>query len=226
MCVCVCVSVCVRERACVRVCVCVRAFVRACVPARSVFGVCDEGPSSDQIVSLFPSTDVNAMLDSESEKESAIVIMRSREEVAGEYRNTLIAFEPCFEKKTASWTDSTCRKRPVEYYAWKKEKTDRMVERIFTAFPELRGQFEVLDSASPLTFRDYLYSPDGSAYGIKQKVGQFNLVGRLPWRNMFAAGQSALLPGIVGAMMSSFIVVRSLLGRTDLDEFIQERLSE
>jgi phytoene dehydrogenase-like protein len=101
-----------------------------------------------------------------------------------------------------------------------------MCERIYKALPDLKGNLRILDSASSLTFRDYLYSPDGSAYGIKQKVGQFNLIGRLPWRNMFAAGQSALLPGIVGAMISSFVVVRSLLGRTDLNEFIHERLGE
>jgi phytoene dehydrogenase-like protein len=192
----------------------------------TLFGVCTEGPHHDQIVSLFPSTDVDAMLDSESEKESAIVIMRSRENVDGQERNTLIAFEPCFEKMTARWADSKLRKRPADYYAWKEQKTDQMCERIFAAFPELRDTLTVLDSASPLTFRDYLHSPDGSAYGIKQKVGQFNLVGRLPWRNMFAAGQSALLPGIVGAMISSFIVVRSLMGRADLNTFIHERLGE
>ena len=69
----------------------------------------------------------------------------------------------------------------------------------------------MMDAASPLTFRDYLNSPDGSAYGVKQKIGQFNLFGRLPLRNTYAAGQSALLPGLVGAMMSSFILARKLL---------------
>jgi all-trans-retinol 13,14-reductase len=192
----------------------------------TLFAVNHEEDPDSQIVSLFPSTDVDAMLDAESEDESAIVIMRSREMVDGKVCNTITAFEPCFEKKTKRWADSTLRKRPADYYEWKAQKTERMCERIFTAFPELRGKLDILDSASPLTFRDYLHSPDGSAYGIKQKVGQFNLIGRLPWRNMFAAGQSALLPGIVGAMISSFIVVRSLLGRADLNTFIHERLGE
>jgi len=192
----------------------------------TLFGVCEEDLHSDQIVSLFPSSDVNAMLDAESGEESAIVIMRSSEMVDGELCNTIIAFEPCFEKETAQWADSKLRKRPPEYAEWKAKKTARMCERIFAAFPELRDTLKVLDSASPLTFRDYLHSPEGSAYGIKQKIGQFNLVGRLPWRNMFAAGQSALLPGVVGAMISSFIVVRSLLDRTNLNSFIHERLGK
>ena len=65
--------------------------------------------------------------------------------------------------------------------------------------PECRDM-RVIDSASSLTYRDYLHNPDGSAYGIRQKIGQFNLVGRLPLSNLYAAGQSALLPGVMGAM--------------------------
>lgn len=192
----------------------------------TLFAVNEQESADDQIVSLFPTTDVNAMLDKDSDADSAIVIMRNREIVNGKPCNSLIAFEPCFEKATAAWADSRRWKRPQEYAGWKKAKTERMCERIYNALPELKGKLRVLDSASPLTFRDYMHSPDGSAYGIKQKVGQFNLIGRLPWRNMFAAGQSALLPGIVGAMMSSFVVARSLLGRTELNEFIQKRLGE
>ncbi|MDZ4198969.1 MAG: hypothetical protein U1E27_06760, partial [Kiritimatiellia bacterium] len=71
---------------------------------------------------------------------------------------------------------------------------------------------------------DYLHSPDGSAYGIRQKVGQFNLMGRLPIRNLYLAGQSALLPGIVGAMMSSFIVTRAILDKDLFNAWIRERL--
>lgn len=192
----------------------------------TLFATNAEANPDDQIVSLFPSADVNAMLDAQSGDESAIVIMRSRETVNGRPCNTITAFEPCFEKKTARWQDSRLRKRPADYYEWKARKTERMCQRIHAAFPEMKQTMTVLDSASPLTFRDYLHSPDGSAYGIKQKVGQFNLIGRLPWRNMFAAGQSALLPGVVGAMMSSFVVVRTLLGRADLSVFIRERLGE
>jgi hypothetical protein len=48
---------------------------------------------------------------------------------------------------------------------------------------------------------------------VKQKIGQFNLVGKLPVRNLYAAGQSAVLPGVIGAMMSSLIVGRTVMGK-------------
>ena len=78
----------------------------------------------------------------------------------------------------------------------------------------------VIDSASSLTYRDYLYSPDGSAYGIRQKIGQFNVAGRLPLSNLYAAGQSALLPGVIGAMTSAFFVCRAILGRDTFKEYL------
>ena len=81
-----------------------------------------------------------------------------------------------------------------------------------------------LDAGSMLTYKDYLCSPDGSAYGVKQKLGQFNLIGKLPLHNLFAAGQSALLPGVIGAMMSSLIVGRAILGTEHFGKLLDESL--
>jgi all-trans-retinol 13,14-reductase len=81
----------------------------------------------------------------------------------------------------------------------------------------------VIDSASSLTYRDYLHNPDGSAYGIRQKLGQLNLAGRMPISNLYAAGQSALLPGVLGAMTSAFFVCRSILGREVFRQYLSGR---
>ena len=92
-------------------------------------------------------------------------------------------------------------------------------ERVFR--PDLEGKLEFLDSASQLTYRDYL-SPFGSAYGVRQKVNQFNIFGRLPIRNFYAIGQNALLPGVFGAMQSSFVLWRKLIGEQRYQQEISE----
>ena len=99
-----------------------------------------------------------------------------------------------------------------------------ITKRIIEAYPEFEGALEILGGATTLTFRDYLHSFDGSAYGIKQLVGQYNLLGKLPVRNVHAAGQSSVLPGLVGAMMSSFLIGRSLIGKDEYSRFIERRL--
>lgn len=189
------------------------------------FGVGADKLGHVRIISFFPDSDVNALLDDGgAERESALVLLCDQEIVNGESVGTLISLEPCSVKQMEPWQNSRLKKRDTSYYEWKARHAARVKERIATVYPDAAASIEILDAASPLTFRDYLNSPDGSAYGIRQKMGQFNLIGRLPWRNMFAAGQSALLPGIAGAMMSSFIVCRSLVGREQLRTFISEKL--
>ena len=101
-----------------------------------------------------------------------------------------------------------------------------MKQRLFSLYPAFENTYRILDSASVLTFRDYLHSPTGSAYGIKQKLGQLNLFGQLPLRNVYAAGQSAVLPGLLGAMLSSFVVSRAIVGKNSYHKFVEKRLTK
>jgi phytoene dehydrogenase-like protein len=98
------------------------------------------------------------------------------------------------------------------------------MDHVFRVYPAYRESLEIVDAASMLTFKEYLNSPDGSAYGIKQKMGQFNLIGKLPLHNLYAAGQSSLLPGITGAMMSSLIVGRAVVGKEQYGKLLNRAL--
>ena len=179
------------------------------------------GPS---ILSLFPKSDINALIDPRHEGDQALVIMRSVEKAEGRAYAVVNACEVSFVERLRAWKDFRRGDRPAAYREYKEERVARIRDRIIGAYPEFRDSYQVVDAASPLTFRDYLNSPDGSAYGVKQKIGQFNLLGRLPLRNMYAAGQSSLLPGLVGAMMSSFIVGRKIVGKEGYSSLLKERL--
>ena len=185
----------------------------------------DRGDDFDPtILSLFPTSDVNQLLDPGYRGVPALVIMRSRETANGKSYRVVNAFEPSFPEQVKAWKDSKRGNRPSDYQVYKQEHINNIKERIIGVYPEYGDSFKVMEAASILTFRDYLNSPDGSAYGVKQKIGQYNLFGKLPMRNMYAAGQSSLLPGLVGAMMSSFIVARSIVGKEKYNHFIGERL--
>src|SRR5574341_369585 len=193
----------------------------------SVFATLDEGcedPYADQaIVSLFPTSDVNELLDPAYRGEPALVIVKSPETAAGGAKSIHV-LAPSFLGEVAQWGASRTGKRPKEYYEYKKQRVEAITGYIERSLPGYCGKLKVVDSASVLTFRDYLNSPDGSAYGVKQKIGQFNVVGKLPLRNLYAAGQSAVLPGIIGAMMSSFIVGRTVMGKDRYGAFVSQGL--
>ena len=198
----------------------------------SVYGVVEGGEPREKaqasfgpsILSLFPTSDINRLIDPAHRGDEALVVVRSLEKTGGRTHAVLSACEVSFVEHFEAWKDSRVGDRPAGYVEYKQERVGRIRDRILAAYPEYRSSYRVIDAASPLTFRDYLNSPDGAAYGVKQKVGQFNLLGRLPLRGMYAAGQSSLLPGVVGAMMSSFIVGRKVLGEECYGSLLKERL--
>ena len=192
----------------------------------ALFGVCDAPDLLDDFILLgLPDPNLDGLFQpGDREKDSMLFGISGEEEVAGQPVRTLIVLEAVYPEDMEEWTDSSLMKRPAAYAEYKARKTQRIMERILSHLPQLEGHFQVLGSSTPLTFRDYLHSPDGSAYGVKQKMGQFNLLGRLPLRNLYAAGQSSVLPGVMGAMVSSFMVCRTLLGAEEFDAEIQQRL--
>lgn len=192
----------------------------------AVFGVCDDpNVLDDCTLNIVPQCHLDPLLQpGHRQADSMLFCISGKEDVAGKPCRTLTALEAVCPEDLAEWADSSLMKRPQSYADYKAKKTERIIERIFAQLPQLEGHLRVLGSSTPLTFRDYLHSPDGSAYGVKQKMGQFNLLGQLPLRNLYAAGQSSVLPGVMGAMVSSFIVCRSMLDRSEFDAEIQRRL--
>ncbi|NLE54802.1 MAG: hypothetical protein GX617_07685, partial [Lentisphaerae bacterium] len=69
----------------------------------------------------------------------------------------------------------------------------------------------VLDSATPLTFLRYS-PPRGSAYGVRIKMSESRLAGRLPVNNCFALGHHAIMPGILGSILGAFLTFRLAAG--------------
>ncbi|MCK5099086.1 MAG: hypothetical protein KAR45_13345, partial [Desulfobacteraceae bacterium] len=173
----------------------------------------DAKPFNPGITTLYPDNDMDALFDPTYKGDLPLVMVRNSEVVKNENINVINAFELSHWQHVKQWADSTTGKRSIEYEEYKKIKTDKIVERITKTFPEYKGCLEVIDSASMLTFKDYLNNPYGSAYGIKQKIGQFNLFGRVQYKNTYAAGQSSILPGVLGAMMSGFTICRYILSK-------------
>ncbi len=179
----------------------------------------------DTVMSLFPGTDFDRLMDPRNPGPRPMVIMPSFEPAAGGTRRTLTALELSFPGDVAAWSGTQTGRRPDSYRDYKAARVEAMMRRMGAALggPFASDGLRVLDSASMLTFRDYLHSPDGSAYGIAQRAAQINLFGRLPVRNLYAAGQSALLPGLAGAMMSGFMVARMMLGREAYESTLNGR---
>ncbi len=183
----------------------------------------DKKPFDPAVITLYPDNDMEKMFDPEYKGDLPLVMVKNSEQTGkNNIINVINAFELSHYDHVKQWADSSTGRRSEEYKHYKETKVRRICERIINIFPEYEDSIEVVDSASMLTFRDYLNNPYGSAYGIKQKIGQFNLLGRVQYKNTFAAGQSSILPGIVGAMMSGFAISRYILGKDVYKKFIEK----
>ncbi|MBN1864928.1 MAG: NAD(P)/FAD-dependent oxidoreductase [Victivallales bacterium] len=162
------------------------------------------------IYSFYPEADINALSLPGREAPGALALVHSR---SGD-SNILTAFEPVFWNQVEQWKNSSFPDRPESYIRWKEAKTRAIMSRIFSRFPEYSSTAKLITSSSPLTYRDYLSHDCGAAYGVKQLIGQHNLFGQLRIRNLFVAGQSAVLPGVLGTIIASFLVSKDIQSYT------------
>jgi all-trans-retinol 13,14-reductase len=194
----------------------------------AVYGALEQpvGDASSMLTAILPEADLNKLMTPRTleAEEGAMSVLRCREQGPAGLVDTVTVLEVAFPETTARWAGTYLGRRGAEYEAYKARRTRSIEERTQRYVPECRGM-RTLASATMLTFRDYLNSPEGSAYGIRQRMGQFNVLGRLPLTNLYAAGQSALLPGVIGGMTSAFLVCRGILGLEVFRQYLARRFS-
>ncbi len=112
------------------------------------------------------------------------------------------------------WKGTTSGWRGRDYAEAKEEKARILIDEASKLFGHFRGM-KILDIYTPLTIRDQVNSPDGSAYGIMRSTRQLMKTASLRRTSiggLFLAGQNSLAPGIMGTMLGSFQTVRQVIG--------------
>jgi all-trans-retinol 13,14-reductase len=119
------------------------------------------------------------------------------------------------------WISTVSGRRGHAYQEAKEEKARQLIGEAIKYFGQLKGM-RILDAYTPLTIRDQVNSPGGSAYGVMRSTRQLMKsasLKRTSVRGLFLAGQSVLAPGIMGTMMGSFQTVKNIVGQ---ERFNQE----
>jgi len=112
------------------------------------------------------------------------------------------------------WQHTVSGRRGPDYLRTK----NRFAHRIIAAIEKDAGPFnglQLIDVATPLTIRDWVNSPGGSAYGVMRSTDQMlsaALLNRTALRGLFLAGQSVMAPGILGTVLGSLATVQFIVG--------------
>ncbi len=112
------------------------------------------------------------------------------------------------------WENTLTGKRGKQYLEAKKNTADELIDGANRFFGPLKN-LKTLDVYTPLTIRDWMNSPEGSAYGVRRSSDQLisaAALNRTPVKGLFLAGQSVMAPGIIGAIFGSLATVKFIIG--------------
>lgn len=140
-----------------------------------------------------------------------------------EYTNVVTLLTPMLASQVAKWNDTTLGHRGQEYNDFKEEFSERMIDFACRFFPDLKDSIQSVHTASPLTYRDYTLTPDGSAYGIIKDYHN-PVVNHLPSRtkisNLFITGQNLNVHGCIGTAVSAAVTCSEFVGAEYLSKKI------
>ena len=112
------------------------------------------------------------------------------------------------------WKDTLIGHRGPDYEAFKTTLIERLLDAVEQDFPGLRDHIEACYAATPLTYRDYTLTPDGSIYGLAKNV--HNLTDRVSFKtkvpNLLLVGQNINSHGMLGVLVGTMTVCQHLLG--------------
>ncbi len=128
-------------------------------------------------------------------------------------------------EEVARWQDLPLKRRGEEYETWKAAKAEKLLDLVTQQFPELKGSVTGINISTPLTFRDYIGTPDGGIYGtlknyhhpLESYVGTKT---KIP--NLFFTGQNVNLHGALGVSMSSLLTCGEFIGLNKLIREVNE----
>ena len=179
----------------------------------------------DGLASTFSGSDIDKILRGGSPAHSTGILFNRENDRKGRMHQTICAFRTMnFEDLPADFSGQH-RERMLdpEYQNFKARITAEIEKEIISIHPHLQGKLRHVTSGTPLTCLDY-DPPTGSAYGARCICGQSRVCGQLPVKNFFAAGQSSLVPGVMGTMLASFSVFRQAQGEEVYTKLIREAL--
>lgn len=130
-------------------------------------------------------------------------------------RQGLALLCPASIEEVQPWLDTQTRRRPAEYQRMKQEMMDRVRDHLLRHVPGL-STLNMLDCATPLTFRDYANAPSGCLYGVKHKHGQIAPSPLTKIQGLLLTGQALAGPGVLGAVISAYLTCGFIIGHAHL----------
>lgn len=134
----------------------------------------------------------------------------------GPYANKIIVTAPMTWKHVQPWEQTTYGHRTEEYEEWKIRCMDTLLDCMEEMYPNFRSYIEDVNTASPLTIRDFYGVKEGAMCGFSKDyknlvLSQVPVVTKIP--NLILTGQCNNLHGFSGVPLTAITSSEVILGR-------------
>ena len=123
------------------------------------------------------------------------------------------------EWKDTFHTDSEGESRGAAYEALKEKKAQLVLDAVEDHLPDIRKQMISYSSATPLTQRDYTYTPNGSGYGIERDADnpfRTMINSKTAISNLYLTGQNVTLHGVLGTSLTAILTCSNIVDKSEL----------
>ena len=150
-------------------------------------------------------------------------------EKSKEFADSMTIFSYMKYEELEPWKDSfntvsVAGDRGEGYADFKKEKAEKLIRVVEERFPGLRNCIHSYYTTTPLSYRDYIGTDDGSLYGVardyKDAMKTF-ISSRTKLPNLFLTGQNLNVHGILGTAISAVLTCVLLTGDNSIVEKIR-----
>lgn len=133
-----------------------------------------------------------------------------------EFADVVTLLSPMHYDEVERWADTKVGRRGSEYADFKEFKTQQIINFCAQYDSSLKACIERVFTSSPLTYRDYTATPEGSAYGI-MKSYKNPLISLIPSKtkidNLYFTGQNLNVHGALGVTLTSMLTCAEFLGK-------------
>lgn len=131
---------------------------------------------------------------------------------------------PMYMDELQEWNDTRPEHRGDRYLDFKRRRSEELLELMDRCGFRLRGNIVSTMATTPLSYRDYTGTPEGSAYGLvkdcrdplRSMIRPRSKVG-----NLFFTGQNVNEHGVMGVTLTSVMTCSELLGQ----EYLTKRIA-
>jgi all-trans-retinol 13,14-reductase len=143
--------------------------------------------------------------------------------------STIQVIASCPYEWVQEWENGKWKKRGDEYDAYKQQTTDRLLEKLYSVMPQVKGKIEIAELSTPLSTRHFSNYEHGEIYGLEHSTARFKLRqlrASTPYKNLYLTGQDIVCVGVGSALFSGIITSVVILNRNLLSRINKFKLPE